>query len=95
VVAALLVGTGLTTALPGVGVQAATAEKLKMFPVDWRTNTGRDGQTRVSGYIHNNSGDVADRLRLEISGLNAKDHVVPTTPSYRVDVDRYESFQAP
>ena|SRR3989442_6925464 len=119
VAAALVFGAGLTPALPGVGVQAASAVDLKeMFPVEFGTSAGKNGQTRMTGYIHNDSGDAADHLRLVISGLDAKGHVisqvyrtvddsvptddrayfdvqVPTSPSYRVDVDRFESVQAP
>jgi len=118
VAAALLFGAGLTPALPGVGTQTARAEDLKeRFPVDFGTSAGWNGLTRITGYLHNNSGDAADHLRLVISGLDAKRHVisrayrtvdgaiptddrayfdvqVPTSPSYRVDVDRVESFQA-
>ena len=119
VAAALLFGAGLTPALPGVGIQTARAEDLKeVLPVDFGTSVGWNGQTRITGYIHNNSGDAAGHLRLVISGLDAKRHVisrvyrtldggiptddrayfdvqVPTSPSYRVDVDRFESIQAP
>ena len=77
VATALLFGVGLTPALPGVGLQTVRAEDLKeMFPVDFGTSAGWNGQTRVTGYIKNGSGVAADHLRLVISGLDAKGHVI-------------------
>lgn len=46
----------------------------EMFPVDFGTSAGRNGQTRITGYIHNDSGDAADHLRLVISGIDANFH---------------------
>lgn len=49
VAAALLCGSGLTTALPGVSLQTARAEDLnEMFRVDFGTRAGRNGQTRIT-----------------------------------------------
>jgi hypothetical protein len=118
VAVALLFGAGLTAALSGVGVETAMAEDLKhLLRVDFGTTADWNGQTRITGCIHNDSGRAADHLRLIISRLDAKrheisrvystvDHLlysddrayfdvkVPTSPSYRIDVERVESFQA-
>jgi len=75
--AALLFGTGLTPVLPCVGSPAAMAEDLnKMFPIDFGSSPARDGQTRISGYVHNKTGHATGHMRLVISGLDAKGHVV-------------------
>ena len=77
VVAALLLGIGLTSAMPGGGLPVATANDRKdMFPVEFATSASLDGQTRIAGYISNDSGDAVDHLELVITGLDAKGHVI-------------------
>jgi hypothetical protein len=75
VAVALLFGAGLTAALSGVGVETAMAEDLKhLLRVDFGTTADWNGQTRITGCIHNDSGRAADHLRLIISRLDAKRH---------------------
>ncbi len=95
VAAALLVGAGLTPALPGVGSQAARAEDLNK--VDFETSATWEGQTRITGYVRSDRGHAAQPVRVIIRGLDAKGHVissrayfeaqVPSSPAYRVNVD--------
>ena len=71
----LLFGAGLTTALPGMDLQAARAAGESVH-VDWATDPGRHGQTRISGYIRNSSGTPVDHVQLVIDELDASGRVV-------------------
>src|SRR5438445_11544762 len=73
VAAALLVGAGLTPALPGVGSQAARAEDLNK--VDFETSATWEGQTRITGYVRSNRGHAAQPVRIINRGLDEKGHV--------------------
>ena len=79
VAAALLVGAGLTLALPGVGSQAARAEDLNK--VDFETSATWEGQTRITGYVRGNRGQAAQPVRVIIRGLDAKGHVISQVSS--------------
>jgi hypothetical protein len=117
VAVALLVGVGLMPSLPGVGSQAGAEDMNKRYSVDFGTSATWKDRTRITGYLHNNSGHAVHHMRLVIQGLDAKGHViselysavddtiptdgrayfeaqVPSSPSYRVNVDRLESFPA-
>jgi len=62
--------------IPGV---ARTEDLSRLFPVEFGTRVawyGKYSRTRVTGAIHNNSGQAADHLTLVIDGLNAKGYVI-------------------
>jgi hypothetical protein len=117
VAVALLVGVGLMPSLRGVGSQARAEDMNKRYSVEFGTSATWKDRTRITGYLHNNSGHAVHHMRLVIQGLDAKGHViselysavddtiptdgrayfeaqVPSSPSYRVNVDPLESFRA-
>ena len=74
--AALLSSAVLVSMIPGV---ARTEDLSRLFPVEFGTRVawyGKYSRTRVTGAIHNNSGQAADHLTLVIDGLNAKGYVI-------------------
>ena len=89
VAAALLVGAGLTPALPGVGSQAARAEDLNK--VDFETSATWEGKTRITGYVRSNRGHAAQPVRVVIRGLDAKGHVISQVSSAVDDTIRADS----
>jgi hypothetical protein len=81
--AALLLGAAT---LPGVSVraaeavdrvQAAATQKAnptlsdQFFRVEWTASPGRDGNSRITGYIYNQYGEAAQNVQLRISELDA------------------------
>jgi hypothetical protein len=81
--AALLPGAAT---LPGVSVraaeavdrvQAAATQKAnptlsdQFFRVEWTASPGRDGNSRITGYIYNQYGEAAQNVQLRISELDA------------------------
>ena len=81
---ALLLGTGFTTALPGA-VQAQdwqAAQKSgtmlgdEFFHVEWTVGPGKQGGSRITGYVYNTYGEAAENVQLRISELDGSGHVV-------------------
>ena len=81
--AALLLGTAT---LPGVsvraaeaadGVQAAATQEAsptlsdQFFRVERTVSPGRDGNSRLTGYVYNQSGEAAENVQLRISEVDA------------------------
>jgi len=82
--AALLLGAA---ALPGLSVRAAEAAADGMqapatqsanptlsnqfFRVEWTASPGRDGNSRITGYIYNQYGEAAQNVQVRISELDA------------------------
>ena len=70
--AALLAAAALTSVVSG----CATTESVNgMFPVHFENRSAWNGNHRISGEIHNNSGRAAHDPRLVIDGVNAKGYV--------------------
>jgi hypothetical protein len=81
---ALLLGTGLTTALPGA-VQAqdwqATPKAAgtvgdEFFRVEWTVGSGKQDDSRITGYVYNTYGEAAQNVQLRISELDGSGQVV-------------------
>src|SRR2546421_5486411 len=81
-VLAVMLGTGLTAAVPGMGVRTAGADSLQdvqlqeslgaeFFRVDWSAKPDGHGKTRITGYVYSDKGRAADEVQLHISELDA------------------------
>jgi len=77
-VALAVLGTGLTAAVPGVGVGTASAQDQAhqtladpLFRVDYTAEPDGHGTTRITGYVYNDHGRAADQIRLRITELDA------------------------
>jgi hypothetical protein len=75
---AVILGTGLTTAVPGLGVETANAQEQaqgtladQFFRVDFTAEPDGHGTTRITGYVYNAEGRAADHVRLRIIELDA------------------------
>lgn len=67
VAVALLFGTGLVVALPGVGLEpAAMAQprEERFFRVEWSAGAVRPDQSRIVGYVYNDYGEDAVNVQL-------------------------------
>jgi hypothetical protein len=74
----LMLGMGLTSAGPAVGLRTASAQEQaeatvdgQSFRVDWTVSPGEQGKARISGYVYNDNGDPAEQVQLRITELNA------------------------
>ena len=73
VAVALLFGTGLVVALPGVGLEpAAMAQprEERFFRVEWSAGAVGPDQSRIVGYVYNDYGEDAVNVQLAISQLD-------------------------
>jgi len=81
-VLAVMLGTGLSAAVPGIGVGTAGANTLQdeqlqenlgaqFFRVDWSAKPDGHGKTRITGYVYSDKGRAADEVQLHISELDA------------------------
>ena len=76
-VALAVLGIGLTAAVPGVGVETASAQDQHqtladpVFRVDFTAEPDGYGTTRITGYVYNDHGRAADQIRLRITELDA------------------------
>jgi hypothetical protein len=75
---AWMLGIGLTAAVPGVGVERASAQDRAqdtlagpLFRVDFTVEPDGHGTTRITGYVSNDHGRAADQVRLRITELDA------------------------
>jgi hypothetical protein len=78
VVLAVMLGMGLTAAVPGVGVETASAQDRaqgtptdQRFRVDFTAEPDGHGTTRITGYVYNADSGAADHVRLRITELDA------------------------
>jgi len=76
-VALAALGIGLTAAVPGVGVETASAQDQAhqtladpVFRVDFTAEPDGHGTTRITGYVYNDHGRAADQIRLRITALD-------------------------
>jgi len=76
-VALAVLGIGLTAAVPGVGVETASAQDQAhqtladpVFRVDFTAEPDGHGTTRITGYVYNDHGRAADQIRLRITALD-------------------------
>ena len=89
IAAALLVGMGLTTAMPSPevsGAELATAPSAvqpatptlgdEFFRVEWKVSPGSQGNARMTGYVYNEYGEAAEHVQLRINELDASGRVV-------------------
>lgn len=77
----VMLGTGLTAAMPGAGVPEASAQTkaqaeqeglaAQFFRVEWSASAGQHGQARIRGYVYNQYQQGADKLQLRIIELDA------------------------
>ena len=75
---AVMLGTGLTAAVPGAGVQTVSAQDsaqeslaAQLFRVDFTAEPDGRGTTRITGYVYNADGRAADQVKLRITELDA------------------------
>ena len=88
---ALLLGAGLTTALPSgslraaeaaEGVPAAVTQETsptlsdQFFKVEWTVTPGRQGDSRITGYVYNQYGEAAENVQLRISEIDGSGRVI-------------------
>lgn len=98
VAAAALLGTGPTTAMPGVTLRAAHAEDRaqaaavrgvaadEFFHVEWAASAGSHGRARLTGYVYNDWGEFAKTVELRITGLDTSGNVVSSIVQPVADV---------
>ena len=69
----LLLGAALATAWPAGPVAAADDVPLadRLFRVEWTAGASGQGQTRIIGYVYNESDHDATNVQLRISALDA------------------------
>lgn len=77
----LMLGTGLTATVPAVGLRTASAQDQaqgtvadQFFSVNWTVSPGKQGKSKISGYVYNNYGEAADQVQLRITELDASGH---------------------
>jgi hypothetical protein len=75
---ALMLGVGLTAAVPAVGLRTASAQDQaqatvdgQAFRVNWTVGPGAQGEARISGYVYNDNGDPAEQVQIRITELDA------------------------
>ena len=73
-------------ALPGAGLQRASAEDQakgsladEFFKVDWKVDPGKNGKSKISGYVYNNYSSEAEQVGLLITELDASGHPIRTS----------------
>ena len=78
---ALMLGTGLTSAVPAVGLRTARAQDQaeetvagQSFRVDWTVSPDGQDKARISGYVYNDNGDPMEQVQLRITELDASGH---------------------
>jgi len=90
VAVALLLGTGLSPALPGLAGVAGAADEAQgaatfagsstesdeFFHVEWAVRPGRSGRSRIAGYVYNAYGRTARSVQLRISDVDAAGQTV-------------------
>src|SRR6267378_2545009 len=87
VTVALLLGAAFVTAWPAGTVAAAENEPPanqessprlsdRLFRVEWTAGASGQGQTRIIGYVYNESEHDAANVELRISDLDASGHTV-------------------
>jgi hypothetical protein len=78
----LLLGTGLSMALPVLGGQAARAASQapaladRLFRVEWSAGAADQGQSRIVGYVYNDYREDAVNVQLRISELDPSGRAV-------------------
>jgi hypothetical protein len=74
-IAALTV-TALLTGAAGISAQIYAPQTLeRYFRLEWQVTRGRKGPA-IDGYVYNNGMQTADRMILQIEGLDASGKVV-------------------
>ncbi len=74
-IAALTV-TALLTGAAGISAQIYAPQSLeRYFRLEWQVTRGRKGPA-IDGYVYNNAMQTADRMTLQIEGLDASGKVV-------------------
>jgi hypothetical protein len=75
--AATLPGVSVRAAEAADGVQAAATQAAsptlsdQFFRVEWTVSSGRDGNSRLTGYVYNQYGEAAENVQLRISEVDA------------------------
>ncbi|MBI2529286.1 MAG: hypothetical protein HYV93_25280 [Candidatus Rokubacteria bacterium] len=87
--AALVLGTGagwetVPAAAQGTAADKSTAAKLgeKYFRVEFEAGRTKGGRTLLTGYVYNDHGLAAARVRLLVDSLDAAGRVTATTVGY-------------
>jgi hypothetical protein len=82
---ALMLATGLTAGMPGVGLRTASAQDQMQgtvadpfFRVDWTANPSGQGEARINGYVYNDYVDAAEQVQLRITELDASGYPIAT-----------------
>ena len=79
---AVLLGIGLTMALPALGRQTAGAASEapaladRLFRVEWSAGAAGEGQSRVVGYVYNDYREDAVNVQLRINALDPSGQAV-------------------
>jgi len=75
---AVMLGTGLTAAVPGAGLQTASAQDQaqgtladQFFLVDFTAKPDGHGKARITGYVYNKDQRSVDQVQLRITELDA------------------------
>ena len=75
--AATLPSVSVRAAEAADGVQAAATQEAsptlsdQFFRVEWTASPGRDGNSRLTGYVYNQYGEAAENVQLRISEVDA------------------------
>jgi hypothetical protein len=74
----LMLGMVLTSTVPAVGLQTASAQDQaeatvdgQSFRVDWTVSPDGQDKVSISGYVYNDNGDPAEQVQLRITELDA------------------------
>ena len=74
----LMLGMGITSTVPAVGLRTARAQDQaeatvdgQSFRVNWTVNPDGQGKARISGYVYNDNGDPAEQVQLRITEIDA------------------------
>lgn len=79
--AATLPGVSVRPAEAADGVQAAATQAAsptladQFFRVEWTVSPGRDGNSRLTGYVYNQYGETAENVQLRISEVDTSGRV--------------------
>jgi hypothetical protein len=75
---ALMLGMGLTSMVPAMGLRTASAQDQAQatldgpsFRVDWTVSPDGQGKARISGYVYNDNGDPMEQVQLRITEIDA------------------------
>lgn len=72
----------LVTGAGGAWAEPLLAGADQLFRLDWQASQGRGGQPVVEGYVLNTGRYQAERMQVQVEGLDGSGRVVHTTTAY-------------